>query len=210
MSLSLMTALIGLLYILVFGGLSLLRREGLSARFAIEAVILTAIVEIFIIFLAIPIHPVLFVLILYLVTLRVRILVDLANSFARRANYVQAERVYSIANRLGPDLTSKLIVIINRAIMLLQENELDQSIAAFTEVLNQGKQGSLGVKYEAATHFNLGVAYLRKGNHSLATIEFNSAVDTLPGSLYAHRAQQALNRLQNKDSSPVKDTPTSN
>ena len=36
---------IGIFYILIFGGLSLLRREGLSTQFAIEAFSITAIVE---------------------------------------------------------------------------------------------------------------------------------------------------------------------
>ena len=208
MSLPVMTGLIGLVYIVVFGGLSLLRREGLSLRFAGEALIVTAFAELVIILLAIPLHPVLFVLILYLVTLRVRILVDLANSFAKRGNFVQADRIYSLATRLGPDTTNKLIIEVNRAIMLLQENKLDDSISAFTKVLYEADQGYLGVKYEAAVHFNLGVAYLRKSNHSLATIEFNSAIDTWPASLYANRAQQALNRLHHKDSAPAEDKST--
>ncbi len=210
MTLPMITGLIGLLYIVVLGGLSLFRREGLSIRFALEALIVTAIAEIIIIVLAVPIHPVLFVLILYLVTLRVRILVDLANSFARRGNYPQAERVYTLASRLGPDMTNKLIVEVNHAIMLLQEGKLDESISSFSEILSQANQGYLGVKYEAAAHFNLGVAYLRKSNQSNARIEFNSAIDTWPASLYAQRAQQALNRLHQKDNVSADDKPTGN
>jgi tetratricopeptide (TPR) repeat protein len=205
MSLPVMTGLIGLLYIVVFGGLSLFRREGLSTRFAIEALIVTGIAEFIIIVLAIPVHPVLFVLVLYLVTLRVRILVDLANMFAKRSDFTQADRIYSLAARLGPDMTNKLIVEVNRAIMLLQEDKLDESISAFTSILGEADKGYLGVKYEAALHFNLGVAYLRKSNHGLATIEFNSAIDTWPASLYAQRAQQALNRLHHRDTPPAEE-----
>ena len=101
MNLPVMIGLIGLLYILVFGGLSLLRREGLSARFAVESLIITGIVLLLVTVLAIPVHPVLFVLILYLITLRVRILVDVANSFARRGSYVRAESIYALASRIG-------------------------------------------------------------------------------------------------------------
>lgn len=208
MSLPVMTGIIGLLYILVFGGLSLLRREGLSARFAVEALIITILAVVVITILSIPIHPIIFVAILYLVTLRVRILVDLANSFARRGNFARAESIYSLASRIGPDVTSRLIVDVNHAIMLLQEKKLDEAISSFTEILSQAKTGYLGVKYEAATHFNLGVAYLRRGNPSLATVEFNATIDTWPASLYAHRAQQALNRQHHKDDAPVDEKST--
>jgi len=208
MSLALMTGLMGLLYIVVFGGLSLLRREGLSARFAVEAIIITVIAVVIITVFAISIHPVLFVLVLYIVTLRVRILVDLANTFAKRGNFVQAEKVYSMAARLGPDMTNELIIEVNRSIMLIQENKLDEAISAFTDVLSQANQGYLGVKYEAAAHFNMGVAYLRKNIPAMATKEFNSAIDTWPASLYAQRAQQALNRLHHKDTTPLEEKTT--
>jgi len=210
MGLHLMIGLIGLLYILIFGGMALLRREGLSIRFAVESVILTALAVIFIVFLQVPIHPVLFLLLLYLVTLRVRIFVDLANSFAARGRYAQAEKIYQLASQIGPDPTNKLIVNVNRAIMLLQRGETDQTINLFNEILNPVNRGNLGVKYEAAAHYNLAVAYLRQNNLSKATIEFNSTIDSWPGSLYANRAQQALDRQQHKDSSPVEDKPTGN
>ncbi len=206
MSLPVMIGLIGLLYILVFGGLSLLRREGLSVRFAVEALIVTGIALLLVVVLAIPIHPVLFVLIIYIITFRVRILVDVANTFARRGSYTRAESIYSLASRIGPDMTSRLIVELNRAIMLLQENKLDDSIASLNDILKQADTGYLGVKYESAAHFNLGVAYLRKNNHAMSTVEFNAAIDAWPASLYAHRAQQALNRQhQQKESTPAEE-----
>ncbi len=207
MNLPTMIGLIGLLYILVFGGVSLLRREGLSARFAIEALIITGITFVIVAVFAIPIHPVIFLLIIYLITQRVSILVDVANSFANRKNYAQAENLYSLASRIGPDTTRRLVVELNRSIMLLQENKLDESIAAFTEIIRQADTGFLGIRYEAGAHFNLGVAYLRKNNPSSAKIEFNAAIDTWPGSIYAHRAQQALNRQHQKESTPVEEKP---
>jgi hypothetical protein len=116
MDLRLLIGLIGLLYIVVFGVMALLRREGLSIRFAVEAVVLTAIVLILVWLTRIQMHPVLFLLLLYVVTLRVRILVDLANVFARRGNYVQAERIYNFASHVGPDQTNDLIIKVNHAI----------------------------------------------------------------------------------------------
>ncbi len=209
MDLRLLIGLVGLLYILVFGGMSLLRREGLSSRFAIEAIIITVVAVLLVNFLGISssIVPVIFILILYVITLRVRILVDVANSFARRENYAQAEKIYAFADHVWPDQTSRNIIAVNRSIMLLQQNKLDESIASFTNVLNSGDKAYLGVKYESALHFNLGVAYLRKGNNGMATVEFNSAIETWPGSIYAHRAQQALERQHHKESSPPEEKP---
>lgn len=204
MSLQLMIGLIGLLYILVFGGMALLRREGLSIRFAVESIVITAIVYILAVLTPIQIHPVLFLLILYLVTLRIRLLVDLANSFARRGQFNRAEKIYDFATRLWPDPTNDLIIKVNHATLLLMTGRLDESIAIFREVLSESNKGYLGMKYEAAAHFNLGVAYQRKNNTSMATIEFNSAIDTFPGSLYARRAQEALDRQHKERPLPEK------
>ena len=198
MSLHMLIGLIGLLYIVVFGAMSVFRREGLSIRFAVESVCLTAIAFILVVFTPIQIHPVLFLLLLYIITLRVRLLVDLANVFARRGNYRRAEKIYDFASHVGPDQTSDLIIKVNHAILLLQNKQLDESIALFTDVLSQANKGYLGVKYEAAAHYNLGVAYLRKDNSSMATIEFNAVLDTWPASLYARRAQEALERQRSK------------
>jgi tetratricopeptide (TPR) repeat protein len=198
MSLHLLIGLIGLLYIVVFGGMSLLRREGLSIRFAVESVCITAIIVILVVLTSLQIHPVLFLLLLYMITMRVRIVVDLANVFARRGNYAQAERIYDLASHLWPDQTSDLIIKVNHAILLLQKNQINESISMFTEILSQANQGYLGVKYESAAHFNLGVAYLRNNNNSMATIEFNAVLDTWPASLYARRAQEALERQRIK------------
>jgi tetratricopeptide (TPR) repeat protein len=194
MSLHMMIGLIGLLYIVIFGGMALLRREGLSTRFAIESISITAIFTILAYLTPIQIHPVLFLLLLYLITLRVRILVDLANVFARRGNFLQAEKIYNLAYHVWPDQTSDLIIKVNHAILLLLKNQLDESISMLSEIIAEANKGYLGVKYEAAAHYNLGVAYLRKKENSKATVEFNAVLDTWPASLYAQRAQQALER----------------
>ena len=207
MSLHMMIGLIGLLYVVVFGVMALLRREGLSIRFAVESVCLTAIAIILVVLTPIQIHPVVFLLLLYIITLRVRLLVDLANVFARRGNALQAEKIYDFASHMWPDQTSDLIIKVNHAILLLQKNQLDESIALFTDVLAQANKGFLGVKYEAATHYNLGVAYLRKENSSLATVEFNAVLDTWPASLYAQRAQKALERQRNKPATQAEEKP---
>jgi tetratricopeptide (TPR) repeat protein len=205
MSLYMMIGLIGLIYIVVFGGMALMKREGLSTRFAFEALIITGVAFILALLTPIQIHPVIFLLVLYVITMRVRILVDLANTFAGRGNTLQAEKIYNLAAHMWPDQTNSLIVKVNHAVLLLQKNQLDESIALFTDILSPANRSHIGVKYEAAAHYNLGVAYLRKDNPYLATVQFNAAIDAWPASLYAQRAQKALEKQRAKNA-PHQDT----
>ena len=43
------------------------------------------------------------------------------------------------------------------------------------------------------------MAYQRQGEETKSVVEFNKAIDTLPGSLYAMGAQKALERSRRKD-----------
>ena len=198
MSLPVLLLMIGLVYILLWGGLSSLRREGLSLRFVLEAMVITLAFSGLAQWGEIQTHPVLFLIILYLITMRARLLVDLANAFALRGQFVRADALYDLAKRLWPNPGDKLIVRLNQGISLLQQHKLDEAIAIFDEVLEQGGQGYLGVKYEAAAHYNLGVAYLRKNMDAKASIAFNAVVDTWPASEYARRAEVALEKHRRK------------
>jgi len=65
--------------------------------------------------------------------------------------------------------------------------------------LQKAAQGYLGVKYESAAHYNLGVAYRRKRMEAQAVAEFNAVLETWPTSVYAHHARQALEQGRRKD-----------
>ncbi len=184
--------LVGLLYIVLFGGLSLLRREGLSSQFAVEALIITGIASGLATLTNISIHPVLFLVVLYLITMRTRVLVDLGNMFARRGNFRRAETIYNLASLLWPDRTGRLIIKVNQTTACLQQGRHDEAIANFQDILESADRGYLGVKYEAAVHYNLGVAYRRKELETQAVREFNAAIDTWPASEYARQAEIAL------------------
>lgn len=205
MSLPVIVLFVGIAYVLLVGGLSLFRREGLSLRLAIEAICLTGLTSLLVAMTDIPLNPVLFLILLYLLTMRVRILVDLANLFAKRGKAPQASQLYDFASHLWPDASGGLVLKVNQATFLLQENRLDESIGMFNDVLQQASQGYLGVKYEAAAHFNLGVAYQRKNLPGKAMVAFNAVIDTWPASLYAHRAQKALDRLRSRQDSTFDD-----
>jgi tetratricopeptide (TPR) repeat protein len=205
MSTPLLILLIGFVYVVFFGGLSLLRREGLSFRFAVEAVILTVAVSAFTYVSGYPIHPVLFLLALYMITMRVRLLVDLGNTLARRARYPLAEKIYTLALNLFPDVSSRLIVELNQGAVLIKKGELDAAIAAFERILRQSDEGYLGLKNETACHYNMAVAYQRQQNKSKALNEYRQILEIWPASEYGRRATAILERERNKSdpSKPV-------
>jgi tetratricopeptide (TPR) repeat protein len=203
-STSILFIFIGLAYIVLFGGLALLRREGLSTRLAIESLLITGLGSGLTALTGWEIHPVLFLLILYLITTRTRILVDLGSALAKSGRFSQAESLYQLAIRLWPDQIGKIIVKINQGTALLQQGHLDEAVQTFKNILEKSNQDYLGVKYEVATHYNLGVAYLRKNLDALATVEFNTVLDTWPASEFAHRASSALEQHRRKNK-PVTD-----
>jgi tetratricopeptide (TPR) repeat protein len=186
--------LLGLLYAVLFGGMSWLRREGLSLRFAIEAVAVTAIAAGFVKLSGFQVSPVLFLIVIYLITMRIRLLTDLGSAFARRGKYAVAEQVYGLAIKLLPDQTGRLIVQVNQGVMRLHQGSLDDAITIFKGVLGKAGQGYLGVRYEAATHYNLAVVYQRKKMDAQAIAEFNAVIETWPASEYARYAEAALSK----------------
>ncbi len=188
--------LIGFLFTLFFGALTFIRREGLSLRFAVESIAITLILAGASVFFGLQVEPILFLLLIYILTMRVRILVDFANFFARRKNFSPANQFYAMAKKVWPDRTSMLIIEVNQGTALLQQGQLDESISMLKKVLAQAEQGYLGIKYETATHYNLGVAYQRKNLSSLAEKEFEEVIEIWPGSLYSRVAESALKKLK--------------
>jgi tetratricopeptide (TPR) repeat protein len=190
---------IGLLYIIMLGALSLLRREGLSIRFAVESLLLIGVVGGVAFLTGFVLHPVLFLIILYLVTMRVRLLVDLGNSFAGQGRFVGAERIYNLAEQLGADQASRINIAINRGVARLQQGRVEEAISIFQGVLNTGGTAGLGIKNEAACQYNLGVAYEKQGQLELATNSYKAVMEVWPVSEYARRASIALGRQGSHD-----------
>ena len=191
---------IGCLFVLVFGGLGYLRREGLSVQFALEAVVLIALLVGGSWLLGKPMNPFMFLIVLYLVTMRSRLIVDVANLVARRGNYGLAFRLYDLGLAFRPDEATRLIVRTNRGAALLHRGQIEEAIAAFKGVLEVENQPRLGLKYEAACRYNLGYAYERSGNDAQAVAQYNETIDLLPGSVYGKAAEAALKRRKAKDS----------
>ncbi len=202
MALPLVLLLEGLTYAVILSLLAVVRQEKVSLRLVIETLLFTLAVSGVTALSGWPTHPVLFLFALYLVTMRVRLLVDVGNSFARRGRHSQAEALYGLADRLGPDPVAKSILALNRGAMLLQRGETHAAIAALTDLVGKAKEGRLGPRHEAAMHYNLGAAYRRQGMEAQATREFNMAVDAWPASPYARRAEEALGQKRREPKGP--------
>ncbi|RLC98203.1 MAG: hypothetical protein DRI77_05540 [Chloroflexi bacterium] len=189
---SLLILLIGLLYLLGFGALSFMRRQGLSTRFAIEGLIIT-IAAAALVYLSVPIHPIIFFLVLYLITMRVRLLVDMGNWFTSKKRYEQALNLFRLALRLGADVVSRQIVLINSGVTQLLMQEPEAARLTLEEALASEKARA-GAKYLAAGYYNLGLACRRTEREAKAVHHFNQAIDAWPNSTYARAATQALKK----------------
>jgi tetratricopeptide (TPR) repeat protein len=195
---TLLLILTACLFILIFGGLSLFRREGLSVQFALEAAALTILLVGGSWLTGIRVSPFLLLILLYLVTMRSRLLVDVANMLAQRRRYDAAFRLYRLALAWWPDASSRLIVLVNHGAAELHSGQIEAAIRTFEGVLEGERRSRLGLKYEAACHYNLGYAYERTGEDAKAAAQYNEAIDVLPGSVYAKAAQSALKRRKDK------------
>jgi tetratricopeptide (TPR) repeat protein len=182
--------LVGLVYVLLVAILSTLRREGFSYQFVVEALIGTGLAVLVAVTTGWAMHPVFLLAFLYLLTMRARLLVDLANALVGRGQDKLASSLYRLALRLRPDQTARQIVRLNQAIHYLKQNHVEEAIAALGELLRE----SMSPKHEAAGRYNLAVAYQRQGNDARATVEYNKVVDLMPASLYGMGAQKALQR----------------
>jgi tetratricopeptide (TPR) repeat protein len=194
----LLLVLIACLFILVFGGLSLLRRQGLSAQFALESIALTVLLVGGSWLLRIQLSPFVFLIVLYLVTMRSRLTVDLANMFAARRNYNLAFRLYRLSLAWWPDDAARLIVLTNRGAAEVHSGQIDAAIQTLESVLDVEERPRLGLKYEAACRYNLGFAYEKQGDSAKSVQQYNEVIELLPGSAYAQGAQAALKRRKQK------------
>ena len=141
------------------------------------------------------------IILLYLVTVRARLLTDLANLLFKRQGYAVAERWYRLALRLFPERTSRLVVLVNWGIARLRIGDAQAAIATFEDVLVlSSDKSSLGHKYEAACRCNLSVAYRKVGEDVKALLEFNRVIDLFPASVYSQAAERALKTKREQDS----------
>ncbi|MFQ5812598.1 MAG: hypothetical protein ACE5I2_05335 [Anaerolineae bacterium] len=190
---NLLILLVALLFILVFGGLPVLRKEKLSLQLAVEVLVLTGLSIGASLLTGLRLNPILFLILLYLIVMRCRVLIDLGNLLSSRGRHQPALSVYRLALRLGPDFPIRLMALISYSAVLVRIGALEEAIRILEGVLEKGEE-RLHPKHESACHYNLGVAYMRLGRESRAVGEFNKAIDAWPLSPYAQYARAALKR----------------
>jgi tetratricopeptide (TPR) repeat protein len=137
--------------------------------------------------------------------MRVRLLVDLGNWFASRGQFEQALSIYRFGLQLGSDAVSHRIVLINRGVAELRMQEPEAAYATLNEALAE-EDVRPGAKYLAAGYYNLGLACRRTRREAEAIRHFNRAIDTLPTSIYAHGARQALKKKRPEITDETKET----
>jgi tetratricopeptide (TPR) repeat protein len=191
---NLLLLLVTCIYILVFGGLSFMRHEGLPLQLAIEAIVLAALLLGLRRLANLPIGPFLLLILLYLITMRSRLLVDVANLLAERGKYKVAFTLYRLGLACWPDAASRLIVLTNRGTAELLSGQVETAIQTLEAVLAVESRPRLSLKYEAACRYNLGQAYARKGDRAKAVQQLNEVIDRMPGSPYAQAARTTLER----------------
>ncbi len=184
--------LVGALYLAGFTGLSVLRRQKPSLRFLIEGGILTG-AAVALCLLYVPPHPILFLVLLYLATMRVRLVVDLANLLAGRGRFRAGLALLDFGLRLAPDPASRQIALINRGVTQLRMGEPQAAYFTLQAVMLK-ESLKTAARYQAAGYYNLGVACERTGRAQEAERCFRTAIQVLPGSLYALGADKALKR----------------
>ncbi len=189
---------IGLVYILIVGGMSLLRREGLSNQFAFEVLGFTALVVAGAVLTNTVVDPILFLVVVYLFSMRARLLVDLANLLSGRGRQRDAMAVLQFALRLFPDRSTRQLILLSMGVVQLRRQSPESAQTLFETILGEAKQGGLGLKYEAACHYNLGLALQRQGKEVEAMHQFNETVETFPTSDYGRAAAQALAKRRGK------------
>jgi len=178
--------------------MSLLRREGLSNQFAFEVLGITAVVEGGALLTGTTVNPILFLVVIYVLSMRARILVDFANLLSARGRQRDAMSLLQLALRLFPDRITRLIVLVNMGIVQLRRQSLESAQSLFEMVLEEAKAGGLGTKYEAACRFNLGLALQRQGKEAEAVRQFNETIDAFPNSIYSRAAEKALERRRRR------------
>jgi len=204
MNLYFMILVVGLIYIVGFGALSLVRREGLSAQFALEVCAITALFELWLFLTGTYINPVIFLALIYVLSMRVRILVDIGSMLSNRGRQRDAIRVMQFALRLFPDKPSRLVAMVNMGIVQLRRKNPASAQELFEIVLKDAEGGGLGIKYEAACRYNLGLALQRQGKDAEAVSQFSEVTIIYPTSIYGQAAEKALEKRRSRQQAGVK------
>jgi tetratricopeptide (TPR) repeat protein len=186
--------LLGFSYSLLFAVMAILRGEGFSMQFTLEGVVLTLIIAAGDYFTDSVVNPVLFLIFIYIFTMRSRLLVDLANLVSNRGRQRTAISILQTALRLLPDKSARLIIFVNMGIIQLRRKNPKSAQTIFETVFEDAHDGGLGMRHRAATHYNLAVALQKQGKEAMAVKHFRETAEGYPGSPFSKAAQNALEK----------------
>ena len=184
------------LYVVLFGGLPVLRKEGFSRQWVIEALITGTVGLTVALILDVPVGVVSLLIMLFLlygVTMRARIAVDAGNFLCRRGLYPQAHALYRLALWLQPEPIARTLVLINTSVAYLRAGEVERAARVLEKVIAT-EPPEMGPAQRAAGRYNLAVAYRKMGRESEARPLFQQVLDLHPRSLYGVGARHALEK----------------
>lgn len=186
----LVLALIMLLFAAAAAGPSLLGRERLAWWCVVEILAwgLALLAAAWALHLT---SPFLYLVVLYLLAMRSRLLLELANALAARRRRA-AFPLYALTLGLAANPLDRASTRINLGAALLHCGEVSRAVAVLEGVL---AGPALGPRLAAACRCNLGLAYLRAGDTERGRNQLRAAVDVMPASIYARRAAHALQGL---------------
>lgn len=185
---------IGIFYILVVGGFSLLRGEGLSAQFALEVLLLTGFVLLGMYLTNSDVNPILFLTFIYIISMRSRLMTSLAVLLSNRGRQKNAIDALQVALQLFPDGPTRSIILLNMGIVQIRRQNPESAIQLLEMVLDEKISSTIGMRFKAACLYNLGIAYQKKGNKAKAVTYFNKVIDEYPSTVFAQRAEKALKK----------------
>jgi tetratricopeptide (TPR) repeat protein len=188
----LMIIVLGFAYTILFGLLGYLKREGISLQFSSEAIAITLLISGGGFISGSDLNPILFLVFIYVLTMRSRLLTDIANLLSGRGRQRDAIAVLQVALSLFPDRQTRLIVLTNMGIVQLLRKNPASAEAILSSVLDESQEGGLGIRYRAACEYNLGIAFRQLGQEARSVRHFRAALDAFPGSAYGKAAEQAL------------------
>jgi tetratricopeptide (TPR) repeat protein len=163
-------------------------------QFTLESVAVTLLITAGDYFTNSDVNPILFLVFIYVITMRSRLLVDLANLFSNRGRQRTAVSILQMALRLFPDRPTRLVVLVNMGIIQLRRKSPESAQSIFEMVLEESEGGGLGLRHQAAVHYNLGVALQKQGKEAQSVEQFREAANGFPGSPFSKAAEEALKR----------------
>ncbi len=183
---------LGLGYVAVFGLMFWVRREGFQVKFTIEGLVLTLIGTALAFYGLIG--PILFLVVLYLVTMRTRVLADAGNYLSNNGHFREALLMFDLGEKMWPDAVGKFMLAIDRGVALFKMGAVKKAIETLEAALEQTSV-AVPAKHLAACHYNLGIAYRRMGETEASRRHFLKVLDIDPDSIYAIGARTGLKKL---------------